>query len=100
MTPVYILIALAVINILIATGLTFYLVIHISKTNLVTKRQEEQIKLISPEPPSPNQATKAEEVEVPLDEQSPWQIPNDVKVEIEGGDTLSPLGYEVTNATS
>ena len=53
-----------------------------------------------PVKPSANQATKSEAEIVPLDEQNPWQIPNDVKVEIEGGDTIAPLGYEVTNATS
>ena len=49
------------------------------------------------ETPAPNEATNIEEDVVPLDEQHPWSIPKDVKLEVEGGDTLAPPGYEVTN---
>ena len=51
-------------------------------------------------PPSPNEATKEEDEIVPLDEQSPWQIPEDVKIEIEGDSSNTPYEYEVTNGRS
>lgn len=51
-------------------------------------------------PPSPNEATKEEEDVIPLDEQTPWQIPQDVKIEIEGDYSNVPFEYEVTNANS
>jgi len=50
--------------------------------------------------PSPNEATQEDVEEVPLSEQSPWEIPNNIKIEVEGGDTFAPYGYEVTNANS
>ena len=58
-------------------------------------------KLMVPNPqssPEPNEAAQQEEEVVPLDEQSPWHIPRDVKIEVEGGDSLAPLEYEVANA--
>ena len=50
--------------------------------------------------PSPNEATQEDDEVIPLDEQTPWQIPQDVKVEVEGDTSNVPFGFEVTNANS
>lgn len=42
---------------------------------------------------SPNRLKQLNEKTVPLAEESPWQIPKDVKVEVEGGDTNIPYSY-------
>jgi len=43
---------------------------------------------------SPNQALEQEEESTLLDENVPWEIPSDVKITVEGGDTLVPPGFE------
>jgi hypothetical protein len=70
--------------------------------NLIAKHDDSMTKklLVTHQPnltPAPNEATIIEDESVPLDEQHPWSIPKDVKVEVEGGDTLAPPGFEVSN---
>ena len=43
---------------------------------------------------SPNEATEDEEDSNLMDENAPWEIPEDVKITVEGGDTLVPPGFE------
>ena len=42
---------------------------------------------------TPNEVAKAPEENVAFEEDNPWTIPPDVKIEVEGGDTLIPPGY-------
>jgi hypothetical protein len=44
---------------------------------------------------SPNEAIEEKEEPALLDENAPWEIPKDVKITVEGGDTLVPPGFEV-----
>ena len=43
---------------------------------------------------SPNEAIEDEEDSNLMDENAPWEIPEDVKITVEGGDTLVPPGFE------
>lgn len=45
--------------------------------------------------PAPNDATKADPNEIDLSETDSHQIPKNVKLDIEGGDTLAPPGFQV-----
>lgn len=49
---------------------------------------------IFPDSPSPNEATKVNKDEVEFSENDPINLPPDVKIELEGGDSHIPPGYE------
>ena len=45
--------------------------------------------------PAPNEAVEVKDDGNILDENVPWNIPKDVKITVEGGDTLAPPEFEV-----
>ena len=45
--------------------------------------------------PSPNEATNKDPNEIDLSETDSHQIPKDVKLDVEGGDSQTPPGFEV-----
>ena len=53
------------------------------------KRQAELKKIMT----SPNKVTQKPDKTVPLGEEIPWNIPPDVKINVEGGDNNIPYGY-------
>lgn len=51
-------------------------------------------KIFTVDAPEPNDATKADTNEIDLSESDSFQIPRDVKLDIEGGDMSVPPGFE------
>ena len=94
---------LALINLLIS-GVLFYTIKRYNRFN--SKRLKEietavkDIRVIRQKEystPSPNIATakpKKEEEMIGLDEAQPWSIPDDIKIEVEGGDGFMPPEYQ------
>lgn len=50
-----------------------------------------------PEPPLPNEVSQINRDEIEFDENVPFEIPKDVKFEVEGGDSHIPPGFEGKN---
>ena len=44
--------------------------------------------------PSPNDATKADDTSIEFSETNPLNLPADLKIEVEGGDTTTPPGFK------
>ena len=58
-----------------------------------TKRSNEYYAHMKKITTSPNKVKPEEDKEVPLSEEVPWEIPPDVKIAVEGGDTNKPYEY-------
>jgi hypothetical protein len=104
MNFVYLILFLLSVNILLTLAVFYKLTRNSKQLKEVVAHETDEVKKSVQNPvsasPSPNEATQEEEQIVSLDEQTPWQIPRDIKVEVEGSESVAPLGYEVTNATS
>jgi len=53
------------------------------------------LEIVKASPPSPNEATKKPAKQQILDENVLWNIPKDVKIAVEGGDSNIPPDFEV-----
>jgi hypothetical protein len=97
------LIALIALAQLVIVGGILYLVTFIQRKTELQQQLYQRVmdKIVGLEPTGdivtkqPNEATQEQNDFTPLDENVPWDIPGDVKIKVEGGDTLVPPGYEV-----
>ena len=83
-------------------AIIIYLVKQIKTTESQNQKrfQRAMDKVVALEPPpsisnQPNEATEVKDDGQILDENVPWNIPDDVKITVEGGDSHTPPGYEV-----
>lgn len=61
-------------------------------TEIITKGQATPV--VKPHPSAPNQVLKEDPDVIEFSEESPLNIPSDVKLEIEGGDSVVPPGFK------
>ena len=80
-----------------------YLVRHIKSSESSSQKrfQRAMDKVVALEPSTsistePNEASEKKDDGEMLDENVPWDIPDDVKITVEGGDSHTPPGYEVS----
>ena len=62
-----------------------------AKHTSVLKQRIDAIFVTEKDPPSPNTATKVDEDTIELTEENPLDLPKGVKLQVEGGDTVTPF---------
>ena len=96
--------ALSLLTNLIVLFLIYSLVKRIKESEIKAQKRHQAamdkivglVPIVPKANPAPNEAATEPEPEQVLDENVPWDIPDDVKITVEGGDTLVPPGFEAT----
>ena len=78
-----------ILNALVLGGFGWLLYKQVKKLSSLVKENPSPKVIVSP-----NKIDEDSSNEIEFNEERPFTIPPDVKVEVEGGDTVTPPGYE------
>lgn len=88
---------LLIVILLIGLGIS-HAWIYQNQLKILERLEKQESKRIFSLPKStPNNIAEQGDVQIIFDENNPLDLPKDIKVEIEGGDAVTPPGFEQVN---